>query len=52
MTGVGPGLYGPLGLRIAAHEACRVSLQETGVVRCETSVTDQGQGRSYSALLT
>jgi carbon-monoxide dehydrogenase large subunit len=44
MTGVGPGLYGPLGLRISAHEACRVSLQETGVVRCETSVTDQGQG--------
>ena len=44
ITGVGPGLYGPQGLSISAHEACRVSLQQSGAVRCETSVTDQGQG--------
>ena len=44
ITGVGPGLYGPQGLSISAHEACRVSLQQSGGVRCETSVTDQGQG--------
>ena len=44
VTGVGPGLYGPQELRVSAQEACRVSLQETGTIRCETSVTDQGQG--------
>jgi carbon-monoxide dehydrogenase large subunit len=44
ITGVGPGLYGPQGVKVSAHEACRVSLQRGGKVRCETSVTDQGQG--------
>jgi aerobic carbon-monoxide dehydrogenase large subunit len=44
ITGVGPGLYGPQGVKVSAHEACRVSLQRAGKVRCETSVTDQGQG--------
>jgi carbon-monoxide dehydrogenase large subunit len=44
ITGVGPSLYGPQGLGVSAHEACRVSLQRAGKVRCETSVTDQGQG--------
>lgn len=44
ITGVGPGLYGPQGIRVSAHEVCRISLQLSGVVACETSVTDQGQG--------
>ena len=37
-------------MRVAAHEACRLSLEPDGHVRCATSVTDQGQGTS-SALL-
>ncbi len=49
-TSVGPALYGGLGVRVAAHEACRLSLEPDGHVRCATSVTDQGQGTS-SALL-
>jgi carbon-monoxide dehydrogenase large subunit len=43
-TGVGPQLYGPLDVRVAAHETCRLSLEPNGGVRCATSVTDQGQG--------
>ncbi len=43
-TGVGPQLYGPLGVRVSAHEACRMSLEPGGQVRCATSVTEQGQG--------
>lgn len=43
-TGVGPQLYGSLGVRVAAHETCRLSLEPDGGVRCATSVTDQGQG--------
>ncbi len=43
-TGVGPQLYGPLGIRVSAHESCRLSLEPNGEIRCATSVTDQGQG--------
>ena len=43
-TGVGPSLYGSLGVRVSAFEACRLSLEPTGHIRCATSVTDQGQG--------
>ncbi len=43
-TGVGPALYGGLGVRASASEACRISLEPTGHIRCATSVTDQGQG--------
>lgn len=43
-TSVGPQLYGALGVRVSAHEACRLSLEPDGTVRCATSVTDQGQG--------
>lgn len=43
-TGVGPQLYGPLDVRVSAHETCRLSLEPNGEVRCATSVTDQGQG--------
>jgi CO/xanthine dehydrogenase Mo-binding subunit len=31
-------------VRVAAHEACRLSLDSDGSVLCATSVTDQGQG--------
>lgn len=44
LTGVGAGLYGPLGLPLAANEACRLTLQPDGSLTCATSVTDQGQG--------
>ncbi|HEX3503135.1 MAG TPA: xanthine dehydrogenase family protein molybdopterin-binding subunit [Xanthobacteraceae bacterium] len=44
ITGVGPGLYGPQGVKVSAYEGCRLSLQRGGKVRCATSVTDQGQG--------
>jgi carbon-monoxide dehydrogenase large subunit len=43
-TGVGPQLYGPLEVRVSAHETCRLSLEPNGEIRCATSVTDQGQG--------
>jgi aerobic carbon-monoxide dehydrogenase large subunit len=46
ITGVGPALYGSQGLRVAANEACRLILGGSGKVRCETSITDQGQGTS------
>lgn len=49
ITGVGAGLYGPLGLPLAANEACRLTLQPDGSLTCATSVTDQGQG-TLSAL--
>ncbi len=44
ITGVGPALYGSQGLRVAANEACRLRLEASGKVCCETSITDQGQG--------
>ena len=31
-------------VRVSAHEACRLTLEPDGHVRCATSVTDQGQG--------
>lgn len=49
LTGVGAGLYGPLGLTVAANESCRLTLQPDGSLTCATSVTDQGQG-TLSAL--
>jgi carbon-monoxide dehydrogenase large subunit len=44
LTGVGSGLYGPLGVPVAGTEGCRLTLDPGGTLRCETSVTDQGQG--------
>jgi aerobic carbon-monoxide dehydrogenase large subunit len=44
VTGVGSALYGSQGLRVAANESCRLTLNSTGSVCCETSITDQGQG--------
>jgi carbon-monoxide dehydrogenase large subunit len=46
VTGVGSALYGSQGLRVAANESCRLTLDGSGRVCCETSITDQGQGTS------
>ena len=43
-TAVGPALYGSMQVRVSANEACRVTLEPDGGIRCETSITDQGQG--------
>ena len=49
-TAVGPALYSSLGVRVSANEACRLALEPDGRLRCETSITDQGQG-TKSALI-
>jgi carbon-monoxide dehydrogenase large subunit len=43
-TGVGPSLYGGMQVRAAANESCRLTLEPDGSIRCESSITDQGQG--------
>jgi carbon-monoxide dehydrogenase large subunit len=43
-TAVGPSLYGAMQVRVSANEACRLTLEPDGGIRCETSITDQGQG--------
>jgi carbon-monoxide dehydrogenase large subunit len=43
-TAGGPTLYGSMQVRVSANEACRLTLQPDGGIRCETSITDQGQG--------
>ena len=40
----GPGYYGPSGARVSTQDGCTVKLEPSGVIRCLTSVTDQGQG--------
>jgi carbon-monoxide dehydrogenase large subunit len=40
----GPIYYGPSGARVSTQDGCTVKLEPSGVVRCNTSVTDQGQG--------
>jgi carbon-monoxide dehydrogenase large subunit len=44
LTGVGSGLYGANKVRVSAQEGARLSLEAGGIVVCESSVTDQGQG--------
>ena len=46
MTGVGSRLYGPQGVKVSANEGCRIRLEPSGRIVCETSITDQGQGTS------
>ena len=43
-TAVGPGLYGPAGIKVSAQEGCSLRLDPSGLVHCATSTTDQGQG--------
>ena len=40
----GPVYYGPSGARVSTQDGCTVKLEPSGVIRCLTSVTDQGQG--------
>ncbi len=43
-TAYGPPYYGPSGARISTQDGCNLRLEPSGVVRCLTSITDQGQG--------
>jgi carbon-monoxide dehydrogenase large subunit len=43
-TSYGPAYYGPTGAPISVQDACMLKLEPSGVVRCVTSTTDQGQG--------
>jgi carbon-monoxide dehydrogenase large subunit len=43
-TAYGPPYYGPSGARISTQDGCNLRLEPSGVVRCITSITDQGQG--------
>ncbi len=40
----GPPYYGPSGATISTQDGCTLRLEPSGVVRCVTSLTDQGQG--------
>lgn len=43
-TAYGPPYYGPSGASISTQDGCSLRLEPSGVVRCVTSITDQGQG--------
>jgi carbon-monoxide dehydrogenase large subunit len=43
-TAYGPPYYGPSGAPISTQDGCTLRLEPSGVVRCITSLTDQGQG--------
>ncbi len=43
-TAYGPAYYGPTEARISVQDACVLKLEPSGVIRCLTSTTDQGQG--------
>ncbi len=43
-TAYGPPYYGPSGARISTQDGCHLRLEPSGVLRCVTSITDQGQG--------
>jgi carbon-monoxide dehydrogenase large subunit len=43
-TAFGPPYYGPTEARISVQDGCTLRLEPSGVVRCLTSITDQGQG--------
>jgi len=43
-TAYGPPYYGPSGARISVQDGCTVRLEPSGLIRCVTSITDQGQG--------
>ena len=43
-TAYGPPYYGPSGARISTQDGCNLRLEPSGVLRCVTSITDQGQG--------
>lgn len=43
-TAFGPHYYGPSGANISTQDGCSLRLEPSGVIRCITSITDQGQG--------
>jgi aerobic carbon-monoxide dehydrogenase large subunit len=47
-TAYGPVFYGPTGASISVQDGCTIRLEPTGVLRCITSITDQGQGTIHS----
>ncbi len=44
ITSPGPAFYGVGGARITAQDGCVLTVDPTGSVRCQVSVTEQGQG--------
>ena len=44
LTGTGPHYYGRGEARLTAQEGCHIRLEPSGLVRCFSSATDQGQG--------
>ncbi|MGB0554193.1 MAG: xanthine dehydrogenase family protein molybdopterin-binding subunit [Alphaproteobacteria bacterium] len=44
LTAIGPEYYGGGGQHISAQEGCFVRIEPSGMIRCMTGVTDQGQG--------
>ena len=44
ITSPGPAFYGVGGARITAQDGCVLTIDPTGAVRCQVSVTEQGQG--------
>ncbi len=47
-TAYGPVFYGPTGAAISVQDGCTIRLEPTGLLRCITSITDQGQGTIHS----
>jgi aerobic carbon-monoxide dehydrogenase large subunit len=43
-TAYGPAFYGPTEAPISVQDGCTIRLEPTGVLRCTSSITDQGQG--------
>jgi carbon-monoxide dehydrogenase large subunit len=47
-TAYGPVFYGPTGASISVQDGCTIRLEPSGLLRCITSITDQGQGTLHS----
>jgi carbon-monoxide dehydrogenase large subunit len=47
-TAYGPVFYGPTGAAISVQDGATIRLEPTGMLRCVTSITDQGQGTLHS----
>jgi carbon-monoxide dehydrogenase large subunit len=43
-TAYGPAFYGPTEAQISVQDGCTLRLEPTGVLRCISSISDQGQG--------
>jgi carbon-monoxide dehydrogenase large subunit len=47
-TAYGPVFYGPTGAPVSVQDGCTIRMEPTGLLRCITSITDQGQGTLHS----